>query len=189
MAEKILLVDDDSNILDGYRRSLSREFLLETAIGGEEALKLATDNGPYAVVVSDMRMPGMDGIQLLSQIKAQSPDTIRVMLTGNTEIDTAIRLPRSARDPRDPFQRLDGPVSRQQRHREPVELLPFNMSRSIIERAHGDKIIDGQSDVGLQSVESFLGNPVERGLRVLAFKTSQDGEDNRTQDDTNGDDA
>jgi response regulator RpfG family c-di-GMP phosphodiesterase len=83
-------VDDDSNILDGYRRSLSREFLIETAMGGEQALKLAADSGPYAVVVSDMRMPGMDGIQLLSKIKAQSPDTIRVMLTGNAEIETAI---------------------------------------------------------------------------------------------------
>ena len=90
MAEKILLVDDDHNILDGYRRSLSREFLMETALGGERALKLAADNGPYAVVVSDMRMPGMDGIQLLSKIKAQSPDTTRVMLTGNAEMDTAI---------------------------------------------------------------------------------------------------
>ena len=90
MAEKILLVNDDNNILDGYRRSLSREFVMETAMGGEQALKLDADNGPYAVVVSDMRMPGMDGIQLLSKIKAQSPDTIRVMLTGNAEIETAI---------------------------------------------------------------------------------------------------
>ncbi len=90
MAEKILLVDDDNNILDGYRRSLSREFVMETAMGGEQALKLAADNGPYAVVVSDMRMPGMDGIQLLSKIKAQSPDTIRVMLTGNADTETAI---------------------------------------------------------------------------------------------------
>jgi len=90
MAEKILLVDDDNNILDGYRRSLSREFVMETAMGGEQALKLAADNGPYAVVVSDMRMPGMDGIQLLSKIKAQSPDTIRVMLTGHADMETAI---------------------------------------------------------------------------------------------------
>jgi CheY-like chemotaxis protein len=90
MAEKILLVDDDANVLDAYRRSLSREFLIETALGGQQAVKLATDSGPYAVVVSDMRMPGMDGIQLLSRIKAISPDTIRVMLTGNAEMDTAV---------------------------------------------------------------------------------------------------
>jgi CheY-like chemotaxis protein len=90
MAEKILLVDDDPNILDGYRRSLGREFLMETAQGGEPALALATKNAPYAVVVSDMRMPGMDGIQLLSRIKALTPDTIRVMLTGNADMETAI---------------------------------------------------------------------------------------------------
>ncbi|MGA7591963.1 MAG: response regulator, partial [Candidatus Sulfotelmatobacter sp.] len=90
MSEKILLVDDDSNILDGFRRTLSREFLLETALGGEQALKLVADKGPYAVVVSDMRMPGMDGIQLLIRIKSISPDTIRVMLTGNADMETAI---------------------------------------------------------------------------------------------------
>lgn len=90
MAEKILLVDDDNSILDGYRRSLSREFLMETAQGGQQALQLAADNGPYAVVVSDMRMPEMDGVQLLSRIKALSPHTIRVMLTGNADMDTAI---------------------------------------------------------------------------------------------------
>jgi CheY-like chemotaxis protein len=91
MAEKILLVDDDANILDGYRRSLSREFLMETAVGGEPALKLVAENGPYAVVVSDMRMPGMDGIQLLTKIKSQSPDTVRIMLTGNADMGTAIQ--------------------------------------------------------------------------------------------------
>jgi ActR/RegA family two-component response regulator len=90
MAEKILLVDDDSNILDGYRRSLSREFLMETALGSAQALELVTANGPYAVVVSDMRMPGMDGLELLGKIRARSPDTVRVMLTGNTDIGTAI---------------------------------------------------------------------------------------------------
>jgi FixJ family two-component response regulator len=90
VSEKILLVDDDESILDGYRRSLSREFLMETALGGQQAMKLAADNGPYAVVVTDMRMPGMDGIQLLNKIKALAPDTIRVMLTGNADMDTAI---------------------------------------------------------------------------------------------------
>jgi FixJ family two-component response regulator len=90
MAEKILLVDDDGHVLDGYRRSLSREFEIETALGGEPALRLAKVNGPYAVVVSDMRMPGMDGIQFLSRIKALSPDTIRVMLTGNADMETAV---------------------------------------------------------------------------------------------------
>jgi CheY-like chemotaxis protein len=90
MAERILLVDDDSNLLDGFRRSLGRDFQLETALGGQQALKLVTEGDPYAVVVSDMRMPGMDGLQFLSRVKALTPDTIRVMLTGNADIETAI---------------------------------------------------------------------------------------------------
>src|SRR5580692_11088151 len=90
MAEKILLVDDDANILDGYRRSLGREFQMETALGGKEGLRLAAESGPYAVVISDMRMPEIDGLQLLSGVKAQWPETICIMLTGNADIETAI---------------------------------------------------------------------------------------------------
>lgn len=90
MADKILLVDDERNILDAYRRSLNHEFTIETATSGQEALALVTEKGPYAVVISDMQMPGMDGVQLLSRIKTISPDTIRVMLTGLTDRDTAI---------------------------------------------------------------------------------------------------
>jgi YesN/AraC family two-component response regulator len=90
MDEKILLVDDEPNVLDGYRRTLGREFTLETAVGAQEALALIGDKGPYGVVVSDMRMPGMDGVQLLSRVKTQSPDTIRVMLTGHADMETAI---------------------------------------------------------------------------------------------------
>lgn len=90
MVEKILLVDDDRNVLDGYRRVLGREFALDTAEGGQQALAFAAEKGPYAVVISDMQMPGMDGIALLSRIKALSPDTVRVMLTGHAETHTAI---------------------------------------------------------------------------------------------------
>jgi len=90
MPEKILLVDDDINILDGYRRALCREFHVETANGGEAALRLVAEAGPYAVVVSDMRMPGMDGVQLLSAIKARSPNTVRIILTGQADMASAI---------------------------------------------------------------------------------------------------
>lgn len=90
MRERILFVDDDRNVLDGYRRSLSREFLIETAVGPEGAISLIEKGPPFAVVVSDMRMPGMNGIQLLSKVKASSPDTVRIILTGNADMQTAI---------------------------------------------------------------------------------------------------
>lgn len=90
MPEQILLVDDDHNILDGYRRNLRGEFLIDTAEGAQEALGKVNSKGPYAVVISDMRMPGMDGIELLKRIKTLAPDTVRVMLTGNADTQTAV---------------------------------------------------------------------------------------------------
>ena len=90
MVNKILCVDDEPNILDAYRRSLKKEFQIETAVGGEQALSVVAANGPFAVVVSDMRMPGMDGVQFLAKVSEQAPDTVRMMLTGNSDQQTAI---------------------------------------------------------------------------------------------------
>ena len=90
MTEKILFVDDDPNILAAYKRALRKEFNLESALGGEEGLKAVSANGPYAVIVADMRMPRMDGIQFLSKVKECSPDSVRMMLTGNADLQTAV---------------------------------------------------------------------------------------------------
>lgn len=90
MTEKILFVDDEPAVLQGYQRILHKDFHAETAIGGEDAIAAATRNGPYAVVVSDMRMPGMDGVQVLSRLREISPDTVRVILTGYADMQSAI---------------------------------------------------------------------------------------------------
>ena len=90
MHKKILFVDDDVNLLDGYKRQLRKQFLLETAVGGTEALKILSGNGTFAVVVSDMRMPGMNGIEFLSKVRQQHPESVRMMLTGNADLQTAI---------------------------------------------------------------------------------------------------
>jgi len=63
---------------------------IETALGGEEALALVKSEGPYAVIVADMRMPGINGVELLAQVKAIAPDTVRMMLTGNADQQTAL---------------------------------------------------------------------------------------------------
>jgi sigma-B regulation protein RsbU (phosphoserine phosphatase) len=91
MKDKVLLVDDDAMLLAGLKRQLRNHFRIETAISGEEAIRMVKENGPYAVVVSDYLMPGMNGIELLRHVKTTSPDTIRMMLTGSADMSTAIQ--------------------------------------------------------------------------------------------------
>lgn len=90
MTEQILIVDDDPLVLEGYRRALHRRFQLDIANGGQEALDLVEKRGPYAVLVTDMRMPGMDGMELLARLKEINADTVRIMLTGNADQQTAV---------------------------------------------------------------------------------------------------
>ncbi|MUM76438.1 response regulator [Pseudodesulfovibrio sp. F-1] len=87
---KVLFVDDEQNILDTYRASLRRRFKVDTALGPDEGLERFRLFGPYAVVVSDLKMPGMDGIRFLRKVQAVSPDTVRVMLTGHADLQAAI---------------------------------------------------------------------------------------------------
>lgn len=90
MKEKILLVDDEPNVLAGYKRQLRKAFVLETAESGRAAIDLLGRNGPFAVVISDMQMPEMNGIQLLTEVRSQSPDAVRMMLTGNADLQTCV---------------------------------------------------------------------------------------------------
>jgi CheY-like chemotaxis protein len=91
MSDKILFVDDEPAVLDGFRRLLHHEFSVETAVGGGEALEriAAVRDAPFAVVVSDLRMPEMDGVQFLSRVRHVSPDTVRIALTGQADMQTA----------------------------------------------------------------------------------------------------
>lgn len=87
---RVLCVDDEANVLDAFRRTLRRDFQISVADGGENALSMIERDGPFAVVLSDMRMPGMNGIELLSRAKQVAPDSVRMMLTGNSDQQTAV---------------------------------------------------------------------------------------------------
>jgi response regulator RpfG family c-di-GMP phosphodiesterase len=86
----ILCVDDEPKVLEGLKLHLRRYYEVLTATGGQMALELLEREGPFAVVLSDMRMPGMDGATLLGQIRQRSPDTTRMLLTGQADLDSAI---------------------------------------------------------------------------------------------------
>ncbi len=87
---RVLCVDDEPRVLEGLGRILHRKCTVLTANSGEEALKLLDSSGPIDVVVSDMRMPGMSGAGLLAEFRRRSPDTVRLLLTGQTDLDSAI---------------------------------------------------------------------------------------------------
>jgi serine phosphatase RsbU (regulator of sigma subunit) len=91
MKAKVLLVDDDALILAGLKRHLRNQFRIETALSGEEGLKRIEENGPFAVIVSDFSMPGMNGIEFLCRVKETDPDSMRMMLTGSADMSTAIQ--------------------------------------------------------------------------------------------------
>ena len=91
---RIIFVDDEQRVLDGLRRLLRpqrREWEMVFAKSGAEALeKIAAEN--FDVIVSDMRMPEMDGFALLTRIREQWPHMIRIILTGHTEMEAVLKI-------------------------------------------------------------------------------------------------
>ena len=85
--EKILIVDDDLKMLDAYRRHLKKSFDVDAAKDGEHAMTMIGLREPYAVIISDFRMPGMDGIEFLSRVREAAPDSVRMMLTGYADLE------------------------------------------------------------------------------------------------------
>ncbi len=93
MKKRILFVDDEPNILQGLKRMLRpqrHEWDMAFAEGGVQALALLAEN-PYDAVVTDMRMPGMDGAHLLNEVKSRYPDIVRFVLSGHSDQELVMR--------------------------------------------------------------------------------------------------
>ena len=89
MNDAILLVDDDVHVVTALQRMLHRGYNIEIAAGAEDALQVIRQNA-YAVVVSDLQMPGMNGVEPLAKVRDVSPETVRILLTGQADLDAAI---------------------------------------------------------------------------------------------------
>ena len=87
---RILCVDDESNVLDGLARTLRSHYVVETATEGKVALDLLRTAEPFAVVMSDQRMPQMTGTQFLAHARAVAPASVRGLLTGQADVESAI---------------------------------------------------------------------------------------------------
>jgi response regulator RpfG family c-di-GMP phosphodiesterase len=85
----VLCVDDEPRVLQGLKLHLDMHYRVSTANGGAEALRLVEADAPVAIV-SDLRMPEMDGTVFLSRVRDRSPETVRILLTGQADMDAAI---------------------------------------------------------------------------------------------------
>ena len=87
---RILLVDDEQAVLDGLCRQHRKRYTLIPACGAGAGLKAIGEQGPFAVVVTDYKMPWMNGTQFLAKVMDFAPDTVRIMLTGQADLRTAV---------------------------------------------------------------------------------------------------
>jgi DNA-binding NtrC family response regulator len=87
----VLCVDDEARVVEGLALHLRKDYYVHTALGGEEGLTKLKELGGVAVVISDMRMPGMDGATFLKRVMRQYPDATRILLTGETGRDAAVQ--------------------------------------------------------------------------------------------------
>lgn len=91
MTHRILMVDDEVRVLDGLRRNLHGRWHIDAATSGADGLALiAAAKSPYAVVVSDMMMPAMNGAEFLTRAHHASPDTVQMILSGQAELTSTI---------------------------------------------------------------------------------------------------
>lgn len=87
---RLLCVDDEERVLQGLKRTLRRHFEVVGVTRGAEGLERLATDGPFELVVSDMQMPEMNGAEFLTKARQVAPDTIRFLLTGHADIDSAI---------------------------------------------------------------------------------------------------
>ena len=87
---KLLVVDDEPDNLDLLYRTFRRDFKVFKATSGTEALETLDQNGEMAIIISDQRMPKMNGTELLSRTVERFPDTIRMVLTGYTDVEDLV---------------------------------------------------------------------------------------------------
>lgn len=140
--ERVLLVDDEPLVLEGLRRSIHKEFVADLAEDAEEAILKLRKDGPYPVVVSDMRMPGMDGANFLATARTISPDSVRVMLTGSSDIATAMRAVNEGQI----FRFLTKPVTRK---------TLVTVLRACVAQYHAARLEKEQLKITLEALEQL----------------------------------
>ncbi|MCK5295948.1 MAG: response regulator [Alphaproteobacteria bacterium] len=151
---EVLFVDDEPNVLSGYRRTLHNKFNMTMVSSGSEALDIIIKKEKsFAVAVVDMRMPEMDGITLLKELMDKEPDIVRIMLTGNSDQQTAIDAVNEGQI----FRFLSKPCS------------PENMEKAISAGIKQHELITAEKEL----LEHTLSGSVKVLFDILSMTNSQ----------------
>jgi len=94
MPDSILIVDDEKEICDNMARYLSNEYIIYTASNGQDAIDQVREHSEIAIILSDMRMPGMCGIELLEKISSTNTKILFIFITGSSTVKTAVEAMR-----------------------------------------------------------------------------------------------
>jgi putative two-component system response regulator len=148
---RVLLVDDDRELLQAVYRRLGRRFGIDVADGAPAALQAIATRGPYAVVVADMQMPGTTGVELFARMRQLAPDSVRVLMTGMSERHVAIAAINQA----GVFAFLEKPCS--------SDVLADTLDRAIEE--YRDRTGKAAVDAKLRSRAAELGQLLSRAHR------------------------
>ena len=147
---RVLLVDDEPNVLESLRDILYRSFDVETALGGAEGLEKLQVDGPFEVLVTDMRMPGIGGAEVLADgSRRLAPDTVRLLLTGHADIDAAIEAVNSGQV----FRFLTKPCARE------------TLVRALVDAANQHRLLTSERVL----LEQTLSGAVQALTDVLAL--------------------
>ena len=160
----ILFVDDEFQMLAAIKRQLHKRAEVELASSGEDALRRLKSPGRYAAIVSDLRMPGVSGLELLTHAKTIAPDVVRVMLTGAVDRRTALAAVNEA----SVFRILVKPVDT------PTLVKVLNEAIALHRRVVGDREMLEKMQAGAVSMLTELLDltcpaTAERALRLRAY--------------------
>lgn len=159
MTNRILFVDDDERLLKGMTRQLDEFYDIDTACGPVRGLQKVQDDGPYAVVVSDMRMPAMTGVEFLEKVRQAEPETVRIILTGYADLASTVQAVNQG----NVFRFLGKPVS----HAELVTALDDGVRQFRLTRAE-EELLEGTLRGTVEALSEVLSltNPTAFGQAV-----------------------
>jgi CheY-like chemotaxis protein len=163
---RILCVDDEPNVLEGLSLHLRKGFDVEVASGGREALARMAQREPFAVVLSDMRMPEMDGAALLATVRKEFPEVVRMLLTGHADVSSAA----AAVNEGQVFRFLTKPITPDQL-RAAVAAAVEQHRLQVAERVLLEQTLRGSVQALIDVLA--LGNPVAFGHVARVWTTAQ----------------